>query len=213
MSFIHPHVQTPSALNKCAVANPEAISGLDLTLLRRNSRCMGKVNTVLGATLVASGLSYNEAAADPRVGAKNGQTLRVMLHRKGVTQRNAQKQMISGLVNASVTLQIASQAGQIVRDKYASVLDQAASKFQAVVVSPDLAELKALGEAMEPHVRMAKIVHGWTDDDQAGVVTGVTDAYNETIDVDAQPQPVVESTSEPKQLTTQDSPSSSPTPS
>ena len=134
------------------------------TPLRRPKK---RINYALAATMLTTGLTSDQIAA--KVGAKNGQTLRVGLLRKGVTRERAVAAQADLPVNCSLALRVASQAGELLREEYSNLLAKTAAKLNQIPVRANPKSLKALGEAAEPFVRMAKIVHDWGNQSKEGM--------------------------------------------
>lgn len=127
-----------------------------------------RVNYALAATLVATGVTYAEAAK--QVGAKTGDVLRVGLNRKGVSAKQARALPVTGERIQSVTLRVASQASTLLRDQFSDLLAQHTAALSKVPVKPNLKHITKLGQAMEPLARTAKIVHDWGNDSPSGIV-------------------------------------------
>ena len=140
------------------------------------------VNYALAATLIASGMTYDDAAME--CGAKNGQGLRVGLFRKGVTRKQALAPRDHLPVNRSVTLRVATEASEVLKRSMAEILQNHTGALAAVKAKSNLKHITQVGNALEPLVRSAKVVHGWGDSDKAGLV--VIGAVRQS-DPDAQP--------------------------
>jgi hypothetical protein len=126
-----------------------------------------RINYALAATLIASGVTLEHVAR--QVGAKNADSLRVGLARRGVTAmavRNAEGN-IRRLT--TVATRLVSQASEDLREKYANLLSKTAAKLNQIPIKANTKSLKALGEAAEPFVRMAKIVHDWGNQSKEGM--------------------------------------------
>lgn len=157
------------------------------------------VNYALAATLLAQGMDLEQIA--PQVGAKTPNSLRVGLNRKGVNVTAAKVlQNIAGRT-CSVTLRIASQASEILRRDASDILQAHVSKLKEVPAKANLAHIERVGQALEPLIRSAKIVHDWGNQEAQGVVmagllddaTPVTDTQ-EPIQIESSTLPVVDST-------------------
>lgn len=130
-----------------------------------------RVNYALAATLLTQGHKMDDIA--PRVGAKNANVLRVLLHRKGVTERLCRTVTdAKGLTvtHPSLTLRIANQASDILREKFSNELSTSADILASIPKSKSLKHLKQRGEVLEPLVRSAKIVHNWSDTSITGLI-------------------------------------------
>lgn len=127
-----------------------------------------RINYALAATLVASGLTLQEAAE--KTGAKNANVLQVGLARKGVIATVARKMPLVGSASMSLTMRVASEASEVLRDKFASVLDKATDSMGLMPIKPNYKSLKRFGEVIEPLARTAKIVHGWDSDSKPSML-------------------------------------------
>lgn len=152
-----------------------------------------RINTVLAATLVAGGLSWEEAAQ--QCGAKNGETLRVMCYKKGVTARQARSVTAEHIVSKSVTLRLANEAGKLLKDSMAGILQSHTDALSKIPAKPNLKHIQSVGAALEPLVRSAKVVHGWGDEAAQGLIIDVRqadpDAANVVTEVAATVTPMV----------------------
>jgi hypothetical protein len=147
------------------------------------------VNYALAATLMASGVPLGEAALE--CGAKNADSLRVGLARRGVT--------ITGIRHAegniarltTVARKVVSEQSRALKEDMASILAEHVSKLKEVKPRANLKHIRQLGEAIEPLVRSAKIVHNWGDETVAGLdMSGIYEAQG-AIDIQATPQQLV----------------------
>lgn len=117
-----------------------------------------RINYALAATLLTAGASLAEVAR--QVNASSPEVLRVGLARKGVTATRARLLPITGERNVSVTQQLASQAAELLIADMGKVLAKTTSNLTKVPCTPNLKRIKAIGEALEPLVRSAKVVYG-----------------------------------------------------
>lgn len=149
------------------------------------------INYALAATLLAQGMELEEVA--PQVGAKTPESLRVGLNRKGVTVTAAKVlQSVTG-GRCSVTMKIASQASEILRRDAGELLQTHVSKLKEVPARANLKHIQAVGAALEPLIRSAKIVHDWGNQEAVGMVmTGLLDEQK-AIDVAADSTPTADS--------------------
>jgi hypothetical protein len=74
-----------------------------------------RVNYALAATLLASGMTYEEIA--PKVGSASGESLRAGLSRKGVTLKHVRNLPIRDERVTSVTARVAAVAADVLRDR------------------------------------------------------------------------------------------------
>lgn len=146
-----------------------------------------KANYTLAATLVAGGCSYDEAAAKAG-GGISGQSLRRGLARKGVTLRQVRTVQGEQLVTKSMTMQLASQASELLKDDFAGLLQAHVSKLKEVKPSSNLRKAKEFADVIEPFARTAAKVHGWGDEVAQGLILSMRQAdpdVTNAIDVDA----------------------------
>lgn len=156
------------------------------------------VNYALAATLLAQGKELSEVA--PLVGSKTPESLRVGLNRKGVTVTAAKVlQNVAGRT-CSVTMRIATEASRLLREDAGVILQSHVSKLKEVPAKANLAHIQRVGQALEPLIRSAKIVHDWGNQEATGLVMSglLTDdttvaTPQEPIDIEGAPQPVVDS--------------------
>lgn len=137
--------------------------------------CHAKINYALGATLLAGGATLAEAAQ--KVGAKNAESLRVGLARRGVTQTLVRTATEEQICNESITLRLAWQAGHILRQKsertrqtLADVVERQAEVLATVEVpkNRDLANLHA--DTTQKVIKSAAAVFGWEDESRSALV-------------------------------------------
>lgn len=120
-----------------------------------------RLNLALAATLVATGVTLDEAAK--RVGAANGASLRVCLHRAGVTAKQVRSLPTTADRSQPLILSIVSQASEALRSEFSNILSNHTAQLKKIPARANLKHLKRVGEAIEPLARTAKIVHGWGD--------------------------------------------------
>jgi hypothetical protein len=118
-----------------------------------------RINYALAGTLLTTGLSYDEIA--PQVGAKNGQSVRIGLFKKGVTLRKVQQLPTPNEGSMPVLLRVATQAGQIVRDRLSKDLEQTTNELLSTKQRKGLKALKERVEVLEPLTRTASKLYGW----------------------------------------------------
>lgn len=127
-----------------------------------------RINYALAATLVASGVTLEEAAK--QTGAKNANTLGAGLRRKGVTATACRNMEPVGERSTNVTLRLASQAKDVLREQFASLLGKHVGQLDAIPAKANLKHLRQVANVAEPLARTAKIVCGWGDDGPAKAV-------------------------------------------
>ncbi len=132
------------------------------------------VNYALAATLIASGVSFDDAARE--CGAKTGTGLRIGLYRKGVTRKQALAPNGVTSVNKSVTLRIANQASDILKRSMADILQSHTESLAQIPAKANLDHIQSVGAALEPLVRSAKVVHGWGDEQAQGLIISMKEA-------------------------------------
>jgi hypothetical protein len=133
---------------------------------------MGRVNTInyaLAATLLTTGATYEEIA--PKVGAKNGESLRVGLGKRLVTKTGVKTLSLPNCRTTHVAIQVASEASQILKEQMSGLLEQHTGALAQVKVKADLKHITRVGQALEPLARTAKIVHGWGDESVSGLIS------------------------------------------
>lgn len=151
------------------------------------------INHLLAGTLVAGGLTADEAAK--QCGAKNGASLRRVMYRKGVTVKGARTVTGEQMVTRSMTMRLASAAGQVLKDSMAGVLQAHTDALAQVPAKANLGHIIAVGAALEPLVRSAKVVHGWGDETVQGLIVDMRqadpDSVNVVTDIDTTVTPMV----------------------
>jgi len=149
-----------------------------------------KANYTLAATLVAGGLSYDEAAAKAG-GGISGQSLRRGLARKGVTLRQVRTVQGQQLVTKSMTMQLATQASEIIKQDFAELLQGHVSKLKEVKPSSNLRKAKEFADVLEPFARTAAKVHGWGDETVQGLIVDMRQAdVDNVVDIATTATPV-----------------------
>ena len=126
-----------------------------------------RVNYALAATLVAQHVTLNDAAIQS--GAKDGNSLRVGLARRGVTAtqaRHSDGQVQRAVIVANKAVSAASEA---LREDLASILAKHTSALGEIKPRANLKHIRAVGDAIEPLARTAKIVHDWGNTDKPGL--------------------------------------------
>lgn len=141
---------------------------MDAVTEQPRSRTKKRINYALAATLISSGVTLNDAA--PEVGAKDANSLRVGLARRGVTVGLCRaKTPLEGNIN-SVALRVATRASELLRGDVENILQSHVGKLKDIPAKANLKHIKAVGDALEPLVRSAKIVHGWGSETEDGLV-------------------------------------------
>ena len=145
---------------------------------------MGRHPTIdyeLAATLVASGLTLDQTAA--KVGAKNGQTVRQGLIRRGTNAYRLRASGFSTPSHESATERLASDASKLLRQSLGNTLAKHAAALDKVPVKSNLKHIKDFGDAIEPLARTGKIVHDWGNDDKVTLIPiGLVESWDSTQD-------------------------------
>lgn len=149
-----------------------------------------KINYVLAATLLSSGMSVQDIAS--QLGG-NAETIRKTLWRRGVTQRRIAAMPLSDERTNNVVYRVANEAGKRVRASMAGVVEREVDALAARPPSADLETASKVAYVLEPLARTAKIIHGWSEGDGEGVVMigrmkEADQETNQVIDVEASPQ-------------------------
>lgn len=139
------------------------------------------INYALAGTLIAAGLTCEEAAK--QCGAKNGNSLRRVLHRKGVTARQARTVTGEQIVTKSMTFRLATEASKVLKESFSTVLQRHTDALSQIPAQPNLKHIQSVGAALEPLVRSAKVVHGWGDEAAQGLIIDVRQADPDTANV------------------------------
>lgn len=127
------------------------------------------VNYALAATLLSQGLNYDQAAQ--QVGAKNGNSLKVGLSRRGVTL-SATRGSDFAIQRATVVANtIVSEASERLRGDFAELLQAHVGKLKELKPSSNLKKAKQLAEVLKPLSDTAKTVHGWGAGDERGAIS------------------------------------------
>jgi len=110
-----------------------------------------RVNLALAGVLLAQGMSYAEIA--PRVGAATGNSLRVNLHKKGVTARNTEKLPEHEQAQVKVLNKVVTAASEALRDEMGGRLREQIKQLRSEPVTRlasqgqgEAATLKTLAE-------------------------------------------------------------------
>jgi len=148
-----------------------------------------KINYALAATLLSANATLAEVA--PHVGAKNADVLRVGLARQGVTVGLIRSQPIHPERIESEAFKVASQASRILREKLSTELAETVDVLGKIPKARTLKHLKERVSVIEPLARTAKVVHGWGDDGQVGIVIAGEDELVEIEAVSETSQPIV----------------------
>ena len=154
------------------------------------------VNYALAATLIASGVTFDDAASE--CGAKSGDVLKVGLFRKGVTRKQVEALAIVNDVNKSKTLRLANQASEILKRGMADIIQSQTDALSTIPAKADLDHIQSVGAALEPLVRSAKVVHGWGDEQAQGLIISMKEADPDSVtDVVSTVTSVAETATEP----------------
>ncbi len=136
-----------------------------------------KINFALAAAMLTAGATLEDTAA--KVGAKTANSLRVALQRRNITRRNVQllQSTNTKLAHASDPAQAKGlmRASNELRAVLAGFLSNHVGALAKVPAKANLKHLRAVGEAVEPFARTAKIVHGWDSSDKTGLLLEMCD--------------------------------------
>ncbi len=116
-----------------------------------------RINYVLGATLVQSGMTYEEAAQ--QTGACNGNSLRRGLARKGVTSTRVRALPAERLITGTVTAQVASQAADLLKEQFNRILTKHVESLEHIPAKRNIKHLKQIGQVIEPLARTYRTVN------------------------------------------------------
>ncbi len=118
-----------------------------------------KINYALAGSLVASGMSLKDTAAQC---GGTPESVRVGLHRRGVTSRSIQKagtEFQAKIVSPTVTYQVASQAAEVLKETFNSILIGHVGKLAEIKPSSNMRKLKQIGQVIEPLARTYRTVN------------------------------------------------------
>lgn len=126
------------------------------------------VNYAQAAVMLSQGLNVDEVA--PYVGAKNGNSLRVGLARRGVTPTATRRSdfVIQRAATVANTM-LRDESDRIKRDM-SELLQNHVSALSQIPAKANLKHIQSVGAALEPLVRSAKVVHGWGGETSTGIV-------------------------------------------
>lgn len=143
-----------------------------------------RINYALGASLIASGMSYDQAA--PKCGAKTGHSLQVGLHERGLTQTTLRQPMAEVASGSRALMRISN----LVRSNLGDALLSQSAAAPLLPATPVAKVLRANGDAIAAIAGPAAKVFGW-DTATANVLVQVRAVDTDPIlDVDCvQPQP------------------------
>lgn len=144
---------------------PELDNSTDHIIPRQKGK---RVNYALGAILVAQHVTYDEAAK--LCGAANGNVLKVGLSRLGVTATQARQNKTRLDDAVQVANRAISDKSNALREGFANVLAKHTAKLEQVPARTNLKHIAAVGYAMEPLARIAKIVHDWGNETKSGLI-------------------------------------------
>jgi hypothetical protein len=120
------------------------------------------------AILRTQGLNWKAIA--PLVGAKNEKVLYATMSRKGLIKTLAShSELLTKKAEFAANTTLERLSGQS-RKSAASVVDKHLAALDSVPAKPSLKHLRAVGEALEPLVRSADKVHGWSSQEEAGLL-------------------------------------------
>jgi hypothetical protein len=118
------------------------------------------------ALLQTTGATLAEVAL--QTGAKNANSLRVGLARRGVTATFSRMLRDSPNGNGDAALPSVADSGEKLRRKLAADLIRTVDALERIQPGATLEALRERLQVMEPLARSAKIVHGWGDGDGDG---------------------------------------------
>lgn len=124
-----------------------------------------RIDYALGATLVAAGFSFDQAAK--RAGAATGTSLRVGLSRKGITASVARQQVMRSERAADCALEALSAR---TRNTLAHTVERHSEALSRVPARANIKSITQAGAALEPLVRSADKVFGWSTQEDPGIV-------------------------------------------
>ncbi len=125
-----------------------------------------RINYALAATLLTQGVPIAQIV--PQVGAASVNSLRVGLFKKGVTEKKALSVPISAngsnTVNRSLTLTVASQASEILKNSFGSTVQTLADKLSEATkgVNSTIKDVTAAANALEPLSRVGDRLYNWS---------------------------------------------------
>lgn len=160
------------------------------------------INYALAATLLSQHVTLDEAAK--QVGAKDGNTLRVGLARRGVTATLARRSEDQKERAVTVANKAVADASEALRRDFTDILAKHVGALNKVPGKSNLKHLRQVANVAEPLARTAKIVYGWDDSASAKAVDL---SVMVAVRVDQAPQPVAScgpAESEPIDITPQD---------
>jgi len=137
------------------------------------------INYAMAATLLSQGLNYEQAAQ--QVGAKDGNSLRVGLFRRGVTLTATRGSEFAIQRAVRVATVAVSGASKALKNDMAGLLQAHTSALGQIKAKPNLKHIMRVGMALEPLVRSAKVVHGWGDEAAQGLIVDVRQADPDTV--------------------------------
>lgn len=143
------------------------------------------INYAMAATLLSQGLNYDQAAQ--QTGAKNGNSLKVGLFRRGVSQAATRSGEFAIKRATLVATAVVNEASRALKDEMSSVLASHTSALSQIKPRANLKHIMRVGMALEPLVRSAKVVHGWGDEVAHGLLVmgemRSADPDNESVNV------------------------------
>jgi len=135
----------------------------------------------MAATLLSQGLNYEQAAQ--QVGAKDGNSLRVGLFRRGVTLTATRGSEFAIQRAVRVANTVVSEASKALKEEMSGLLATHTSALKQVKPRANLKHIMRVGMALEPLVRSAKVVHGWGDEAAQGLIVDVRQADPDSANV------------------------------
>lgn len=137
----------------------------------RVRRSKVRVNYALAGALASSGLTWDEMAK--QCGAKTGQSLRIGMHRKGITKAKANSLPIGEGRISAVLHRTVTAGAEAIRDKVAGQLGQSVDILDTVPVRYEDLASKGQGRAavLKTLAETHKLLYGGAD--QTVIVFGV----------------------------------------
>lgn len=139
------------------------------------------INYAMAATLLSQGLNYEQAAQ--QVGAKNGNSLKVGLFRRGVSQTATRSGEFAVKRATIVAKAVVNEASKALKEEMSGLLATHTSALKQIKPRANLKHIMRVGMALEPLVRSAKTIHGWGDEAAQGLIIDVRQADPDSANV------------------------------
>ncbi len=140
------------------------------------------INYAMAATLLSQGLNYEQAAQ--QVGAKNGNSLKVGLFRRGVSQTATRSGEFAVVRATQVATRVVNAASDRLKEEMSGLLATHTGALSQIKPRANLKHIMRVGMALEPLVRSAKVVHGWGDEQAQGLIISMKEADPDAATVD-----------------------------